>query len=106
MTLTRRFSVHLTAAAIMFAAFSAIAQKRPNFNRPSTYDVQHYIIRASFDRVNKRVIGDTTVSLKPLNDGLRSVDLDAVDLSFESVTLDPAGAKLVHKVSPGKVSIT
>jgi aminopeptidase N len=91
----------------LFAVFSAVAQTpRPTFNRPQTFDAQHYIIRASFDRVNKKVFGDTTVSLKPLKDGFSTVELDAVDLNFQSVKLEPSGIDLKYKTLPGKVIVT
>jgi aminopeptidase N len=96
-----------SAAILLIAAFSAFAQApRPNFNRPQTFDAQNYTIRASFDRAGKKVFGDTTVSLKPLKTGFRIVELDAVDLAFESIKLDPAGLDLQYAVSPGKVVIT
>ncbi|MBK8467272.1 MAG: M1 family metallopeptidase [Chloracidobacterium sp.] len=95
------------AAIIMVAAFSAIGQSpRPNFNRPQTFDAQHYTIRASFDRVNKKVFGDTTVSLKPLAAGFRVVELDAVSLAFDSVKLESSGIDLQYKVVSDKISIT
>lgn len=91
----------------LLATFSAVAQtRRPNFNRPQTFDAQHYIIRASFDRANKKVIGDTTVSLKPLRDGFTTVELDAVDFTFQSVKLEPSGIDLKHKNLAGKIAIT
>src|SRR6187402_2458056 len=102
-----RFLVPLTAAVITIAAFSASAQiKRPDFNRPRVYDVQHYTIRASFDRHSKKVFGDTTVSLKPLSAGLKAVDLDAVGMTFSSVKLEPSGIDLQHKSGGGKITIT
>lgn len=94
------------AAIIVIAAFSAFAQTRPDFNRAQAYDVQNYTIRASFDRTNKKVFGDTTVSLKPLKADFRVVELDAVELSFQSVKLDPAGTDLQYKTVPGKVVVT
>lgn len=103
----KRFVLFSTAAIILLAAFSATAQTpRPNFNRPQTFDAQHYIIRAGFDRANKKVIGDTTVSLKPLSNGFTSVELDAVDLSFQSVKLEPSGADLKYKALQGKVVVS
>src|SRR6266404_4467070 len=95
------------AAIFAFAAVSMFSQTpRPDFNRASTYDVQHYIIRASFDRVNKKVFGDTTVSLKPLKDGFREVALDAEDMAFDSVKLEPGGTALKHRLIPGKIVVT
>ncbi|HTH51041.1 MAG TPA: M1 family metallopeptidase [Pyrinomonadaceae bacterium] len=103
--MSRRF-VFLTAAVLSIAAFSVPAQKaRPDFNRFSDYDVQHYTIRASFDRMKKQVFGDTTVTLKPAKSDLRSVELDAVGLNFSSVKLEN-GAALTFKTTPTKVVVT
>ncbi|MEP6788762.1 MAG: M1 family metallopeptidase, partial [Acidobacteriota bacterium] len=104
---TRRPSFLSPAAIIMIVAFSAFAQtKRPDFNRAQTFDAQNYTIRARFDRKDKKVFGDTTVSLKPLKSDFKVVELDAVDLAFESVTLDPSGVALEYKIIPGKVLVT
>lgn len=98
--------IALTIFAILIAAFSLSAQaKRPDFNRPQTYDVQHYVIRTSFDRAKSRVEGDTTVLLRPLKADFRLAELDAVDLRFESVKLEPAGVNLSYKVANGKISV-
>lgn len=102
----RRLRSFLPAAMILIAAFSVPAQKaRRDFNRPQTFDAQHYTLRVSFDRPAKKLIGDTTVSLKPLKTDFRVVELDAVDLAFDSVSLDPVGTPLRFKTAAGKVSI-
>jgi len=106
MKLRKRIPFILAAATIFVAAFSAFGQKRPDFNRLQTFDAQHYVIRASFDRANKKVIGDTTVSLKPLKNDFRVVELDGVGLSIEAVSLDPSVASLSFKTLPGKLTIT
>ncbi len=99
--------VTFSAAMIIVAAFSSFAQVvRPDFNRPQTFDAQHYIVRVSFDAVKKKVFGDTTVTLKPLKADFRSVELDAVDLAFDSVKLDPEGTDLQFKTANGKVIVT
>ncbi len=103
----RNRSVLFLAAAILLAAFSAYAQEaRPNFNREQTYDVQNYVIRASFDRRAKKVFGDTTVSLKPLKPSTTSVELDAVGLAFESVKLEGSDAQLKYRTTTDKVIVT
>lgn len=103
----QRSSVFNLAAILFIAAISAFAQTtRHEFNRPQTFDAQNYTIRASFDRVNKKVVGDTTVSLKPLKAGFRVVELDAVDLKFQSVKLEPSGVDLQYKTMQGKVVVT
>ena len=103
----KRSSVLNSAAILLVAAFSSFSQtSRPDFNRPQTFDAQNYTIRASFDRANKKVIGDTTVSLKPLKADFRVVELDAVDLAFQSVKLDPSGIDLQYRTVPGKVVVS
>jgi len=95
------------AAIFVIAAFSIFAQApRPDFNRPRTFDAQNYTIRASFDRSKEKVFGDTVVSLKPLKADFKSVELDAVDLAFESVKLEPSGIDLSYKAEPRKIVIT
>lgn len=107
MILEKKLVLFSTAATILLTAFSAFTQVvRPNFNRSQTFDAQHYVIRANFDRANKKVIGDTTISLKPLDNGFATVELDATDLDFQSVKIEPSGIELKHKTSPGKVALT
>ena len=107
MTNRKLRSYSQVAAIFVLAAISVFPQSpRPNFNRPQTFDAQNYTIRASFDRAKQQVFGDTTVSLKPLRADFKTVELDAVDLTFESVKLDPSGIDLQYKAQPGKVVIT
>jgi len=103
----KRFAFVFTATTILFAAFSVPAQKpRPDFNRYSDFDVQSYVIRASFDRSKKEVFGDTTVAFKPTKPDFRSIELDAVGLNFSSVKLDPSGQALQYRTTPTKVIVT
>ena len=107
--MTRRVSLRyfLPAAILLVAAFSSFAQvNRPNFNRAQTFDVQHYILRVAFDRSKKTITGDTTVNLKPLTAAFRSVELDAVDLTFSSVTLSDTDTTLTHRIVGEKVVVS
>jgi aminopeptidase N len=70
-----------------------------------TYDVLHYLIRTRFDVPQKTVIGDVTVTLKPLAEGFSSFALDASDMRIESVTLSPSGAQLRWSQPPDKLLI-
>ena len=89
MMLNKSRGLILLAAAILLFNLAAAGQiKRPNFDRPRTYDVQNYIIRVSFDRAAKKVFGDTTVQFKPLAAGFHTLELDAVGMTFESVKLE------------------
>jgi aminopeptidase N len=97
----------LTLCIIFLAAFSASAQRpRPDFNRPQTFDVQHYTLRVSFERARKRVQGETTVTLKPLKGAFRTVELDAVGLNFESVKLAQSGFDVKYATVGDKVVVT
>jgi aminopeptidase N len=106
----RSNSPNLTLLALFALCFfvceSAAQDLRPNFNRIRTYDVQNYTIRVSFDRALKKIYGETTVSLKPLADNFRQIELDAAQLEFDAVTLDSSGANLAYKLYGEKVLIS
>lgn len=107
---------NLRVASILFFCFifihSVSAQtnvllKQKNVTaRIRTYDVQHYILRSSFDRTSKTYFGDATVSLKPLKNNFNSVSLDAADLKFSSVTLEPSGSNLRYTTTQEKVVVS
>jgi aminopeptidase N len=96
-------------AAGLFVAFlssQSVAQKpRADFNRPQTFDVQNYTIRVSFDRTKRKVFGDTTVDLTPLRSGFSEAILDAADMVFSSVTLEPEGAALKYRTAGEKIIV-
>lgn len=103
--------LHRIAAGLVFSLAlvipSALGQSaRPNFTRTSTYDVQHYVIRVSFDRTKKQVIGDTTVRLKPTVGNFAQAELDAADISFRSVTLEGSDTPLKFRTAGEKVTVT
>lgn len=98
---------------ILIFVFSAFAQKTPRevavFRGTSkelrTFDVQHYIIRSSFDRGNKTYFGDVTIQLKPLQNGFNSVLLDAAEMKFDSIKLEPAGTALNYTQTGEKLTV-
>jgi aminopeptidase N len=95
-----------SVAIVVFSVFASAQTARPNLNRERTYDVQNYIIHVSFNRPEKRIFGDTTVQLKPLNHGFTQAELDAVDLKFDSVKLDPQGTDIKYRTSGEHVIVT
>ena len=103
---TFRFAYLVIVLLSGFSWALAQAPASSRFNRSSNYDVQHYIVRLSFDRKNKKIFGDTTVQLRPLTSGFDRFELDAVGLRFESVKFDPEGTDLEFKTSDEKVSIS
>src|SRR3569623_3374868 len=103
----KRFACIFTAATILIAAFSVLGQKpRPDFNRYSDFDAQSYTIRVSFDGAKKEVFGDTTVTFKPTKPDLKSIELDAVGMTFTSVKHDPTGQTLQYRNSATNIAIT
>ncbi|MCD9187338.1 MAG: M1 family metallopeptidase [Pyrinomonadaceae bacterium] len=107
MTFSKLRSFVLFTFLFLLFSISAFAQNTTkNFNRPRTFDAQHYILRISFDRANKTVFGDTTVQLKPLSDNFNTVQLDAVGLKFESVKLEPDNQDLSYKTDKDSVIVT
>ena len=95
-----------TAFLIVFSLSLFAQNSKPNFNRTSNYDVRHYIIRVSFDHANRKVFGDTTVTLKPIVANFTQIELDAVGLDFESVKLEPENYNLQFRTANDKVYVS
>jgi aminopeptidase N len=55
--------------------------------RSHNYDVQHYRIKVSFDWKEKSVTGETTITLKPFQNDLSEVELDAGQMNITGVKL-------------------
>jgi aminopeptidase N len=99
--------ISLSLFSLFLLTFSLSAQTvKPNFNRNRTYDVQHYIVRLSFDRARKKVFGDTTVQLKPLQKDFKTLELDAAEMIFDSIKLEPSGTSLDFRMAGEKIIIT
>jgi aminopeptidase N len=99
---------HRTAATI---STERVIQHQPlegtkHVRAPRTYDVLNYTIRTRFDVPNRAVLGDETVTLKPLAGGFRSFDLDASSMEIESVTLGDSNTALQFTQPKDKLSIT
>lgn len=90
---------------IFFSHFAAGQKPVADLDRPSDYDVQHYVLRISFDETTRTVFGDTSVHLKPVGNELDTIVLDQRSISFESVTLEPSGAKLTFAVKPDRIAV-
>jgi aminopeptidase N len=100
----RTFSVFFILLFFVFLSFAQTPQ--PDYTRIRTYDVQHYVIRVSFDRSNKVVFGDTTVQFKPLKGNFKTIELDAANLKFASVVLEPQNKNLEYKTIGEKVIVS
>ena len=62
----------------------------PKWPRDRVVDMSHFRLEAAFDHPKKTVAGEVTFTMRPFNDGLTRVTLDAIDLNIEAVTLDSA----------------
>ena len=105
MNIFRKFSFACVLTVLGSTAIGAQAS-RPDFNRKQTYDVQHYLIKTSFDRASKTVNGDTTVTLKPLAANFSTVEFDQTGLNFKAVTLDGSAAPLKYRTAGEKIIVT
>lgn len=79
----------LKITVVLFTIFfsSSLTFAQTKFDRIRTFDVQHYTIKTTFDSQKKTVFGDTTITLKPLKNNLKSVEFDAASLLFTTVKL-------------------
>jgi aminopeptidase N len=97
----RRFP---SLAFIVVFAFAGIAAQK-DFNRPQVYDVQHYTIRVSFDRVKQQVFGDTSVRIRSIKNDLRSVELDSVGIVYNSVEIVDESKAPVYRLSKDSITV-
>ncbi len=56
--------------------------------RDRTYDVQHYALNITLDHPQKKIAGDVTITLQPINNGLSQVVLDSAELQIQSVDVN------------------
>src|SRR5688500_11453723 len=84
--------------SLLFIIAPAFAQGRyrrldgpPQWGRTRTFDVQHITVEPTLDEERRTVLGRATPTVKPLADNLTSVELDAIDLNIESVSLAGGG---------------
>jgi aminopeptidase N len=96
---------------ILFLFFSISAQQIDVYQRPvqhersREFDAIHYRVALDVDMENKMLSGSNTITLKPLNDGLETISLDAVSLVVTDV-MDIKGIPLSFNQSDDKLSIT
>jgi aminopeptidase N len=76
-----------------------LPEKTQHFPRERSMDVQHYRIAIEPDFDAKTIVGETQVSLTPLVDGLKTVELDVEDLDIDEITLKPGPGKESYPVT-------
>ena len=102
-------STHLRAAAL--ALFPALLAFADNYPRQPGIDAQHYVFRLTLNDDNNSIEGETTVTLRFLQDNLRefSLDLTSADngkgMTVDSVTGDSAVLQYSHRTNRLNVSL-
>lgn len=82
--------LELFSVFLLFAQDHSFSDERAtrHYSRDRTYDIQHLKLELSFDQPQKIVYGTATFTMTPINDGLKKIELDEVDLTIKSVTLN------------------
>jgi len=75
-----------------------------NQPRDRAFHVKHLRLEVTPDLAAKAVAGTSTLTLTPINDGLRKIDLDAVDLTIKGVR--GGGKALAYEHRDGKLAVT
>ena len=55
--------------------------------RPRSYDLQHILIKSSFDEPNKTIFGECTITMQPLDNNFKEFELDAIAMDIDYVKL-------------------
>jgi aminopeptidase N len=74
------------------------------YPRDRTFKMGHLRLAVRFDLAKRRVKGTATLTLAPLHDGLRVVDIDAVDLTIKKVT-DGRGKPFAYEIAEDQVKV-
>ncbi|TLZ64902.1 MAG: hypothetical protein E6K13_00765 [Methanobacteriota archaeon] len=91
---------HIGAADRVFAEESA----PEHFPRDRTFRVRHIRLDVALDQVKGEVRGTATLTLSPLNDGLREIELDGDSLHIRKVT-DGEGRVLEFDYDGARLSV-
>ncbi len=71
--------------------------------RDREFHVKHLRLEIELDVPGRRVAGTSTVTLSPINDGLRRLELDAVDLTIKGVRGEGKALDFTHR--DGKLAV-
>ncbi|MBI2887197.1 MAG: HEAT repeat domain-containing protein [Chloroflexi bacterium] len=77
---------------------------KPHYAPDKAAEVRHIKLALALDIPNKSINGACSTTLAPINDGLATVEFDAVELDIQSVTLEGGGA-LPFEVSADKLRV-
>ena len=74
-------------ALLLFLCAVAVRADEP-YARDRNYHLEHARISLRFDLEQRKIFGEVTHRVVALRDGVSRIDLDSVELSIQSVTLD------------------
>ena len=98
----REFSFsYLLRALILLVVVAAVAPLTPAQTPVHQYDVLNIKLNLRFDWEHEQAIGTATITLKPQVNNLRLVELDATNMTFNSVKL-ASGATLKFETDTAK----
>ncbi len=72
--------------------------------RSRSYDLEHVLLKLTLDERRRSVAGTSTLTLRPLNPGLESVEVDSAELRIKFVSL-PDGTRLPFEEGPESLRI-
>lgn len=105
----------LLVVILILSFFSTINAQTITVNKPNeppiqwprshNFDMQHMVLRVSFDWDKETVLGEATLQMKPFVNGLKTIELDAAKFDVTSVKL-VNGNSLKYQVDLEKITVT
>ncbi len=77
---------------------------KANYPPDKVVNIDHIKLEIGFDLKAKKVLATAHITATPINDGLKSIDLDAIELEIKSVSLS-TGKALKWRTTDGKLHI-
>ena len=74
-------------AALASARPFPLTGDQPHYARDLVVDVRHIKLEISIDPAARRIAGTATHTVRAINDGVRSIDLDAAEMTIEAVSV-------------------
>ncbi|OAI41992.1 hypothetical protein AYO38_03315 [bacterium SCGC AG-212-C10] len=84
----------------------ALPGDRPKWPRDRVVDLRHLKLEVKLDIPGKAVRGTASHTVSPMNDGLREVTFDAVDMDIAGVTIDGEEARFSYDGREVRVHLT
>lgn len=105
------FALILVFSSLLSFAQAPVPAQAPQpppyqWPRSHNYDVQHYRIELSFDWTKQSVKGETTITFQPFGDDVREIEIDAGNMTFNSVKLASGPALKFRYADDEKLYVT